>query len=57
MVKVDDNFIIETNRKCYDALGELYTDGAGKIKTDCNAFAEDHSEWLRAKCGAFCVHL
>lgn len=32
MVKVDDNFIIETNRKCYDALGELYTDGMDDLE-------------------------
>lgn len=31
--KVDDNFIIETNRKCYDNLGELYTDGEGDLDT------------------------
>lgn len=32
MVKVDDNFIIETNRKYYDALGELYTDGMDDLE-------------------------
>lgn len=31
--KVDDNFIIEANRKCYDNLGELYTDGADDLET------------------------
>lgn len=34
--KVDDEFIIETNRKCYDNLGEEYTDGAGDLKTLIN---------------------
>ena len=33
MKKVDDNFIIDTNRKCYDNLGSDYTDGAGDMET------------------------
>lgn len=33
MKKVDDNFIIETNRVCYDKLGNLYTDGADDLET------------------------
>ena len=31
--KVDDNFIIDANRKCYDNLGKLYTDGEGDMQT------------------------
>lgn len=31
--KVDDAFIIETNRKCYDNLGADYTDGEGDLET------------------------
>lgn len=31
--KVDDNFIINTNRECYNNLGELYTDGADDLET------------------------
>ncbi len=31
--KADDEFIIDTNRKCYDNLGELYTDGEGDLET------------------------
>jgi 2-polyprenyl-3-methyl-5-hydroxy-6-metoxy-1,4-benzoquinol methylase len=34
--KVDDQFIIDTNRKCYDNLGELYTDGKGDLETLLN---------------------
>lgn len=33
MKKVDDKFIIDTNRKCYDNLGEAYTDGVGDFET------------------------
>lgn len=33
MKKVDDNFIIETNQKCYDNLGADYTDGADDLAT------------------------
>lgn len=32
MKKVDDQFIIDTNRTCYDNLGEIYTDGAGDFE-------------------------
>lgn len=31
--KVDDEFIINANRKCYDNLGELYADGGGDLET------------------------
>lgn len=31
--KVDDEFIIDANRKCYDNLGELYMDGEGDLQT------------------------
>lgn len=31
--KVNDEFIIDVNRKCYDNLGELYTDGEGDLQT------------------------
>lgn len=31
--KVDDEFIINANRKCYDNLGELYADGEGDLET------------------------
>lgn len=32
MKKVDDQFIIDANRACYDNLGEMYTDGAGDFE-------------------------
>lgn len=40
--KVTDEFIIDANRKCYDNLGELYTDGEGDLKTllDMGAWQE-----------------
>lgn len=34
--RVDDEFIVEANRKCYDNLGEEYTDGAGDLETLIN---------------------
>lgn len=34
--KIDDELIIDTNRKCYDNLGELYTDGAEDLETLIN---------------------
>lgn len=33
MQKVNDDFIIETNKKCYDNLGADYTDGEGDLAT------------------------
>ena len=32
-IKVSDEFIIDTNRECYNNLGKLYTDGADDFET------------------------
>ncbi len=32
-IKVSDEFIIDTNRECYNNLGKLYTDGTGDFET------------------------
>lgn len=31
--KVNDEFIIDTDRECYNNLGKLYTDGTGDFET------------------------
>ncbi len=49
--KVNDEFIIDTNRECYNNLGKLYTDGTGDFETllDMGVWQEFPHHWTRGK--------